>query len=121
MQALLSLFVGQVGKASKISKAKTVLKGLEELSESKADELVEKLIIKGKTIGVIATTDDFIFDSARQFVRNKYGQRVLNQFIEKFGISNEGAVAVIVQKWGDEGVEILNKTTCKSSAKSLPV
>lgn len=84
--------------------------------------MVEKLIVKGKTTGVIATTDDFIFDSARQFVRNKYGQRVLNQFIEKFGISNEGAVAVIVQKWGDEGVEMLNKTTVRTlddAAKEL--
>lgn len=47
--------VGQVGKASKISKAKTVLKGLEELSESKADELVEKLIVKGEGTGIIAS------------------------------------------------------------------
>ena len=40
--------VGQVGKISKISKAKTVLKGIEELSETKTDDLVEKLIVKGK-------------------------------------------------------------------------
>ncbi|MFB9121666.1 hypothetical protein ACFFUE_10765 [Bergeyella porcorum] len=59
--------VGQVGKASKISKTKTVLKGLEELSESKADELVEKLIVKGEGTGIIASKiyrgikyDDFI-------------------------------------------------------------
>ncbi len=40
--------VGQIGKVSKISKTKTVLKGIEDLSETKADDLVEKLIIKGK-------------------------------------------------------------------------
>lgn len=34
--------VGQVGKASKISKAKTVLKGLEELSEIAADAQLVK-------------------------------------------------------------------------------
>ena len=45
--------VGQVGKVSKISKAKTVLKGVEELSESKADDLVEKLLTKGEDVGIV--------------------------------------------------------------------
>jgi hypothetical protein len=46
--------VGQVGKLSKVSKTKTILKGVEELSETKADDLVEKLITKGEDAGIIA-------------------------------------------------------------------
>ena len=72
---------------------------------------MEKLVTKGKTTGIIATTEDFLFGSARQFVRNEYGQNILNQLTVKFGSANDGAAAVIVQKWGDEGLSILNKTT----------
>lgn len=45
--------VGQVGKGSKISKTKTVLKGIEGLSESKADDLTRRLIQKGEDVGII--------------------------------------------------------------------
>ncbi|MDY3345647.1 fibronectin type III domain-containing protein, partial [Riemerella anatipestifer] len=47
--------VGQIGKATKISKTKTILKGVTELSENKTDDLVEKLIVKGEDAGIIAS------------------------------------------------------------------
>ncbi len=50
---------------------------------------------------------DAVFTSARQYVRNKYGQEVLNNLAVKFKL-DDGAAAVIVQKWGDEGLDILN-------------
>lgn len=55
---------------------------------------------------------DVVYGSARNFVRSKYGQDILNKLTAKFGL-NDGAAAVIIQKWGDEGLEILNKSTVK--------
>lgn len=57
---------------------------------------------------------DVVFGSAREFVRTKYGQSVLNQLTSKFGSANDGAAAVILQKWGDDGLAILNKSTVKN-------
>ncbi len=62
----------------------------------------------------VSKAGDAVFGSARQFVRNKYGQNVLNQLAAKFGANNDGAAAVILQKWGDEGLIILNKSTVNS-------
>ena len=64
-------------------------------------------------IGRVAKKTKKIFGSARRFVRNKYGQDVLNQLTVKFG-KNDGAASVVLQKWGDEGLSILNKTTVKN-------
>lgn len=61
-------------------------------------------------LNIIDGTADVVFGSARQYVRNNYGQNVLNQLTAKFG-TNDGAAAVIIQKWGDNGLAILNKPT----------
>jgi hypothetical protein len=55
--------------------------------------------------------NDVVFGSAKEFVRTKYGQNTLNNLTAKFGVSNDGAAAVILQKWGDDGLAILNKST----------
>ena len=62
-------------------------------------------------LGCLRQKGDVLFGSAREFVRSKYGQNVLNQLTTKFGASNDGAAAVILQKWGDDGLAILNKST----------
>lgn len=68
----------------------------------------------GWKIGETGVAEEVVFGSARQFVRDKYGQAVLNQLTTKFGTTNDGADAVILQKWGDEGLLILNKPTIKT-------
>lgn len=72
------------------------------LKKEEDDALLKLNIIEGSA--------DEVFGSARQYVRNNYGQNVLNQLTAKFG-ANDGAAAVIVQKWGDDGMAILNKST----------
>ena len=70
----------------------------------------------------VSGAGDLVFGSARQFVRTKYGQNVLNQLTAKFGVANDGAAAVILQKWGDDALAILNKSTVNNlddAAKEL--
>jgi hypothetical protein len=71
----------------------------------------EKSDFFGKGEELLHGAGNSLFGSAREFVRTKYGQNVLNQLTSKFGVTNDGAAAVILQKWGDDGLAILNKST----------
>lgn len=97
-----SFLVPGIGQLSKASKIKVILKGLKNFTKSQWDNLFDDILIYSDNV-------NRIFAGARQFVRDKYGQDYLNFLKTKFG-SNEGAAAVIVQRFGDEGVSILNKS-----------
>jgi hypothetical protein len=82
----------------------------------------EKNDFFGKGEELLQGAGNSLFSSAREFVRAKYGQNVLNQLTSKFGVTNDGAAAVILQKWGDDGLAILNKSTVNNlddAAKEL--
>lgn len=77
------------------------LKNADDVLEENVESVSKKVSINGS----------LPFESAREFVRNKYGQNTLNQLAAKFGSANEGVAAVIIQKWDNDGLNILNKTT----------
>ena len=50
-----------------------------------------------------------ILESARQFVRNNYGQDFLNQITLNYGKENTGALSVLVKRFGNEGADLLKQ------------
>lgn len=84
-----------------------LLKNTDDAIEKNLDDITTK--VKKKADEVTEGARDIIFSSAREYVRSKYGQEILNQLTTKFG-TNDGAAAVILQKWGDDGLTILNKS-----------
>jgi hypothetical protein len=94
---------------------------LRKLNKGSIKPYILSIIDKMKKLTVNGVGND-LFISAREFVRTKYGQNVLNQLTSKFGGTNDGAAAVILQKWGDDGLAILNKSSVNNlddAAKEL--
>ncbi|MDR2886645.1 MAG: hypothetical protein LBV26_01375, partial [Bacteroidales bacterium] len=60
--------VGQAGKVTKIGKAKNILKGVTELSETQAKKLTDDLIAQGEKAGIIRGAGSYVENLAR------YGQ-----------------------------------------------
>ncbi len=76
------------------------------LTYTKAEQdKLKEIVNKAEGLKVI----DEVFESARQFIRNNYGQDFLNQITLKYGKENTGALAVLVKRFGDEGADLLNQ------------
>jgi hypothetical protein len=69
----------------------------------------EKSDFFGKGEEVLQGAGNELLESARQFVRNNYGQDFLNQITLKYGKENTGALSVLVKRFGNEGADLLKQ------------
>jgi hypothetical protein len=89
------------------SNKKIVAEGEEIIIKDADDKIIAKFESgEWKALNVIGSE---LLESARQFVRNNYGQDFLNQITLKYGKENTGALSVLVKRFGNEGADLLKQ------------